>query len=419
MGCIGSRLAEIASSSGHLRRSRANVFAVLNVDELGRHLQPGKLEVTETDLVLYVSGRQAMLWPLRCLRRYGYDEDLFSFESGRRCPSGPGIYAFKCHRAESLFNLLQSRIQGNQSTLPAVPSTPITPTPANPGNLSPTFDYVNIAENQGIRGTPGSAPEQDHHDTVIRSLSVMNASTALSQSPQDSNLPLYMNVDKSNASNIAKTTSTNTIHSPTSSQTRATVTQTPCNGNSCVNSKPSNSCAEGIVGSAGVGAVSNSVYYTNVDCSVSSTAQAATSSKFINNGNVAAEVNYAELDLETDSKVTTVNSAVFAFNSMTKVSNPKSLRLNAMGSSLGDDRFRSKAKPFSSGAQDDSFLTTSAAFDGKATGSGGPATAGYATIDFDRTAALSVVTRTKIKLDCNEENESSIVRKTRHNSTAL
>ena len=36
---------------------------------------------------------------------------LYSFEAGRRCPTGPGIYAFRCSRAENLFNLLQSRVR--------------------------------------------------------------------------------------------------------------------------------------------------------------------------------------------------------------------------------------------------------------------------------------------------------------------
>ena len=36
---------------------------------------------------------------------------VLSFESGRRCPTGPGIYAFRCTRAQNLFNLLQSRVR--------------------------------------------------------------------------------------------------------------------------------------------------------------------------------------------------------------------------------------------------------------------------------------------------------------------
>ena len=34
-------------------------------------------------------------WPLRCLRRYGAEADVFSFESGRKCETGAGIYAFR------------------------------------------------------------------------------------------------------------------------------------------------------------------------------------------------------------------------------------------------------------------------------------------------------------------------------------
>ena len=35
---------------------------------------------------------------------------MFSFEAGRKTPTGPGVYAFKCRRAEKLFNLLQVRV---------------------------------------------------------------------------------------------------------------------------------------------------------------------------------------------------------------------------------------------------------------------------------------------------------------------
>lgn len=83
----------------------------MNLDELGNLVNPGKLEITETDLVLYQKEKDPVKWPLRCLRRYGFDAELFSFECGRRCPTGPGIYAFSCHRAEQLFNLLQTHIQ--------------------------------------------------------------------------------------------------------------------------------------------------------------------------------------------------------------------------------------------------------------------------------------------------------------------
>ncbi|XP_039300421.1 uncharacterized protein LOC111061711, partial [Nilaparvata lugens] len=89
---------------------------VVNVDEEGQKLHDGQLEVTDTDLIVYQRQRSPVRWPLRSLRRYGFDADIFSFESGRRCRTGPGVYAFRCRRAEELFNLLQSHIQMRNST---------------------------------------------------------------------------------------------------------------------------------------------------------------------------------------------------------------------------------------------------------------------------------------------------------------
>ena len=92
----------------------------MNVDEQGNRLSPGQLEITETDLVLYQRKKAPVKWPLRCLRRYGFDAELFSFESGRRCPTGPGIYAFRCQRAEQLFNMVQTNIQVRNNAEDAV-----------------------------------------------------------------------------------------------------------------------------------------------------------------------------------------------------------------------------------------------------------------------------------------------------------
>ncbi|XP_070580326.1 fibroblast growth factor receptor substrate 2-like isoform X2 [Ptychodera flava] len=87
------------------------MFKVKNVDDDGRELGSGTIEVGLSDLILYQKSKDPVRWPLRCLRRYGFDAELFSFESGRRCPTGPGIYAFKCKRAEQLFNLVQDNVE--------------------------------------------------------------------------------------------------------------------------------------------------------------------------------------------------------------------------------------------------------------------------------------------------------------------
>lgn len=71
-------------------------------------------KVTETELILHQKGKNPIKWPLRSLRKYGWDvdTDVFSIECGRRSPTGPGYYAFKCRKAEQLFNMVQQHIIG-------------------------------------------------------------------------------------------------------------------------------------------------------------------------------------------------------------------------------------------------------------------------------------------------------------------
>uniref|UniRef100_A0A4W4F647 IRS-type PTB domain-containing protein n=1 Tax=Electrophorus electricus TaxID=8005 RepID=A0A4W4F647_ELEEL len=120
-------------------------FKVTNVDDEGNELGSGTMELTQTELILHTRKRDAIRWPYLCLRRYGYDSNLFSFESGRRCQTGQGIFAFKCSRAEEIFNLLQELMQCNsinvveepmimtrpshtpEMDLPRTPQTPNTP----------------------------------------------------------------------------------------------------------------------------------------------------------------------------------------------------------------------------------------------------------------------------------------------------
>ncbi|XP_022899805.1 fibroblast growth factor receptor substrate 2 [Onthophagus taurus] len=103
MGCVSSRT--------DINDLHPNVFQVINVDEHGHVISPGRLEITETELVLHQKKKQPTRWPLKCLRKYGFDSEVFSFECGRRCPTGAGIYAFQCRRAEFLFNMVQQSIQ--------------------------------------------------------------------------------------------------------------------------------------------------------------------------------------------------------------------------------------------------------------------------------------------------------------------
>ena len=140
MGCVASK--------PDINDRHANIFQVVTVDEVGHRLSPAKLEVTESDLVLHQRGKVPICWPLRCLRRYGFDAELFRFESGRRCPTGPGVYTFKCRRAEALFNMLQLQIQNitedaaSRDLATALPILPALPSLPTQGILLPHEDPV-------------------------------------------------------------------------------------------------------------------------------------------------------------------------------------------------------------------------------------------------------------------------------------
>ncbi|XP_038612655.1 LOW QUALITY PROTEIN: fibroblast growth factor receptor substrate 2 [Tachyglossus aculeatus] len=126
-----------------------NKFKVINVDDDGNELGSGVMELTDTELILYTRKRDSVKWHYLCLRRYGYDSNLFSFESGRRCQTGQGIFAFKCARAEELFNMLQEIMQNNSINVVEEPvvernhhqtelEVPRTPrTPSTPGFGAP------------------------------------------------------------------------------------------------------------------------------------------------------------------------------------------------------------------------------------------------------------------------------------------
>ncbi|KFO81301.1 Fibroblast growth factor receptor substrate 2, partial [Cuculus canorus] len=88
-------------------------FKVINVDDDGNELGSGIMELTNVELILHTGRRDSVRWHYLCLRRYGCDVNLFSFESGRMCQTGEGIFAFKCARAEEMFNRLQEILRNN------------------------------------------------------------------------------------------------------------------------------------------------------------------------------------------------------------------------------------------------------------------------------------------------------------------
>ena len=84
----------------------SKLFKVKNVDDKGRIIHIGYLEITDTDVIFtyehYPS--EVTKWPLYCIRKYGInlDGDIFALEAGRRAPNGEGLYAFRSDEAPEI-----------------------------------------------------------------------------------------------------------------------------------------------------------------------------------------------------------------------------------------------------------------------------------------------------------------------------
>ena len=88
-----------------------NVFIVRNIHDDHRRFPKGIIEVTHVELI-YKDARSGdeWVWPLKYLRKYGCDREIFSFEAGRKCPGGEGLYAFSTKKASQLFDMVARNI---------------------------------------------------------------------------------------------------------------------------------------------------------------------------------------------------------------------------------------------------------------------------------------------------------------------
>ncbi|XP_019825424.1 docking protein 1 isoform X2 [Bos indicus] len=74
------------------------------------------LRVEAERLTLLAPGAQRQIlepllfWPYTLLRRYGRDKVMFSFEAGRRCPSGPGTFTFQTAQGNDIFQAVETAI---------------------------------------------------------------------------------------------------------------------------------------------------------------------------------------------------------------------------------------------------------------------------------------------------------------------
>lgn len=98
------------------RCSPSKAFKVKNIDDKGRIIHIGFLEVSEIGIIFTYEHHpnESTQWPLNCIRKYGVNPvgNLFALEVGRRAPTGEGTYAFRTDDAEEIQRTLDYYISG-------------------------------------------------------------------------------------------------------------------------------------------------------------------------------------------------------------------------------------------------------------------------------------------------------------------
>ena len=117
---MGSSSSGSTSSPTHSATSLTpqDIFEVERIVENSSKKEHGTIEVIENEIIFVESvsdggSGKRMVWPIRCLRRFGYEGNIVTLEFGRKTPRWEGLHNFKTSLAAELSAAIRATSAGH------------------------------------------------------------------------------------------------------------------------------------------------------------------------------------------------------------------------------------------------------------------------------------------------------------------
>ncbi|PSN38341.1 hypothetical protein C0J52_12689 [Blattella germanica] len=126
---------KISAVTGFLKEHNNVLYSVFTVNLVPSEastrckLEPGSYTLVVASAAIQLRNsldhRLLFTWPYRYIRRYGYREGKFTFEAGRKCDTGEGVFHLEHTNQQEIFRCLSSKMKSMRKLLSGeTPSTP-------------------------------------------------------------------------------------------------------------------------------------------------------------------------------------------------------------------------------------------------------------------------------------------------------